>query len=131
MKSIINLTQHPATPAQIAEGVENLSNDSLSALHHFLDFSELPTPSEIEASVEGITTLASCWQDWQDPDTECGAMIGGAPWIIAPLVRRLILEGITPYFAFSQRVSRELQMPDGSVQKTSVFGHRGFVQAIL
>jgi len=37
--------------------------------------------------------------------------------------------GLDPVFAFSRRETREETLPDGSVRKTSVFRHAGFVPA--
>lgn len=53
------------------------------------------------------------------------AMIGGAPYLMPALAQCLKAEGVTPLFAFTQRVS--VDQPDGT--KTSVFKHAGWVEA--
>jgi hypothetical protein len=54
-------------------------------------------------------------------------MIGGAPYLMAPLEVALRAHGITPLYAFSVRESVEQTQPDGSVRKIAVFRHGGFV----
>ena len=55
------------------------------------------------------------------------AMIGGAPFFMSTLERVLVLNGIKPLYAFSERVSEETTAPDGAVTKINVFKHIGFV----
>jgi hypothetical protein len=55
------------------------------------------------------------------------AMIGGAPYLMAPLESALRAHGITPVYAFSVRESVDQVQPDGSVRKVAVFRHAGFV----
>lgn len=58
------------------------------------------------------------------------AMIGGAPFLMAPLEGALRTRGVIPLYAFSVRESVEEALPDGSVRKTQVFRHAGFVPAV-
>ena len=58
------------------------------------------------------------------------AMIGGAPFLMATLADELAKASIYALFAFSTRESVEQVQPDGSVRKTAVFRHQGFVPAI-
>ncbi|MHB0929605.1 MAG: hypothetical protein ACYC3W_12015, partial [Candidatus Nanopelagicales bacterium] len=58
------------------------------------------------------------------------AMIGGAPFLMAPLEKALLSIGINPVFAFSERKSVEAHGADGTVTKTQVFKHVGFVPAV-
>jgi len=55
-------------------------------------------------------------------------MIGGAPYLMATLEKALREVGLNPIYAFSQRVSIDKENPDGSVTKTMVFKHLGFVR---
>lgn len=123
MEKIINLTQHPATPEQIAAGVEDLRGPALEVLREFLTFDALPTRADIEAAAEGIATLAMALEYE-------AAMIGGAPWLMAPLEAALRRYGVRPLYAFSRREATEEAMPDGSVRKVAVFRHVGFVEAV-
>ena len=50
--------------------------------------------------------------------------------LMPALQQALIDAGLRPVYAFSQRVSVEQQQPDGSVRKTNVFRHIGFVGAV-
>lgn len=122
--SIINLTQHKSTPEQQAAGVVDFDGEMLDELVECLTFDELPGEWDIRSRVTGLITLLECFDTQQ-------VMIGGAPWLMAPLTQRLIEEGYVPLFAFSVRESIEQTMPDGSVRKTAIFRHKGFVTAIL
>ena len=46
---------------------------------------------------------------------------------MAQLERRLRKVGIIPLYSFTERVSVEETLPDGSVKKSSVFKHAGWV----
>ena len=117
---IINLTQHAATPEQIAAGV--VPAHFAERLPSLLNFSSIPTPLEIRQRAEVVASLAH--------DTGAReAMIGGAPFFMAALERALRQCGITPLYAFSERASEEQTQPDGGVRKVNVFRHVGFVRA--
>ena len=130
---IINLTQHAASPEQITQGVTDLQGEQRNALVHLLTFSELPDVQEILDRASDIAELA-CYNGLGDPDGDSPmphqAMIGGAFWLMAPLAEELKARNIQPVFAFSLRESSEIAMPDGSVRKTLVFRHVGFVDAV-
>jgi len=126
---ILNLTQHPATPDQLEAGVVDLPPLVLSALKEALTFTGPSTREEIRARAEFIAELACQNQlggDEGDSPLVEKAMIGGAMWLMAPLCEELQGRGITPVFAFSQRVVVETPQPDGSVVKTAEFRHAGF-----
>ena len=129
---IINLTQHPATPDQIAAGVVDLPQSGREALAELLTFEELPDLDDIQDRAEALVLLAFHndleGDDVDDPFPE-QAMIGGAPWLMEPLAKRLRAHGIIPLFAFSRRESIEQVQQDGSVRKTNVLKHAGFVEA--
>ncbi|QGH73418.1 MAG: hypothetical protein [Podoviridae sp. cty5g4] len=117
---ILNLTQHPATPAQLKAGVVDLPKAELTELKKLLDFPSLPALGEIWAKAIGITAIAK----------SVGAksvMIGGAPYLMASLENNLRAEGITPCYAFSKRESVETTSAAGEVVKTSIFVHGGFI----
>ena len=130
---IINLTQHAASPEQITQGVTDLQGEQRDALVHLLTFSELPDVQEILDRASDIAELA-CYNGLGDPDGDSPmphqAMIGGALWLMAPLAEELKVRNIQPLFAFSLRESSEIAMPDGSVRKTMVFRHVGFVEPV-
>ena len=56
-------------------------------------------------------------------------MIGGAPFFMGPLERALRENGITPLYAFSKREAADIKQADGSIKKTQIFRHVGFVEA--
>lgn len=117
---MINLTQHFATAEQIEDGVVDLKGEELAALKQALTFDELPGDLEIADAVRAIVEIA-------DRSGFSTAMIGGAPYLMAPLQEALKEKGITPFYAFTKRESVEAVQPDGSVRKTNVFRHVGFV----
>jgi len=121
---IINLTQHAATPEQIAAGVIDLDEPARKTLSAMLTFNSIPTAAEIAAIAEGIAFLADCNVEEAQGQK---AMIGGAPWLMGALEKALLEQRIQPVYAFSVRESVEQQQPDGSVRKVNVFRHAGFV----
>jgi len=189
--TILNLTQHLATPEQVAAGVVDLLPQQRELLRELLTFDDLPTPGEVEARAEKLASLASdffaaassdyaaaqdalgeadaahsaAWDalgeavaDETSVDADAAAslfaaarqtrraavaarraaaaarrgrtaMIGGGPYLLAPLERALRRTGVDSLYAFSVRESSEERLPDGSVKKVAVFRHLGFVRA--
>jgi len=117
---ILNLTQHKATPDQIAEGVYDYENHNL--IQQLITFDEMPTFSDMIDRADELAKLVI--EEGAD-----AAMIGGAPYFMPILEFVLFRSNITPLYSFSKRVSEDTVMPDGTIQKTSVFKHRGFYEA--
>lgn len=135
MKTVIlNLTQHAATPEQLAAGVVDLSERKLSELKVLLTFDSIPTASELKARAEKIERLAVAFlceitpEDELLDDVDLAAMIGGAPFFMATLESHLKERAIRPLYAFSRRDSVEVATPEGVV-KQAVFRHLGFYEA--
>lgn len=130
MSMIVNLTQHLVTGEQLAAGVVDLPADQRAILTKALTFESLPTRGEIVAAVEVVAGLAASAGPALHilPDA---AMIGGAMWLMAPLAAAIESRGIEALFAFSQRESVEEPQADGSIRKTAIFRHVGFVPAIV
>ena len=149
---IINLTQHSATPEQIAEGVVDLPAELRTKLAELLTFDTIPEPYDVGMRAQDIASLAITWLDNQPHPEDYGrdgdalaeamiggapylmcaleyeAMIGGAPYLMCALEYALLNHAIEPVYAFSQRESIEQTQPDGSVRKTNIFRHAGFVR---
>lgn len=117
---IINLTQHPATPEQVEQGVKDLPEFLKDQLIAALTFNNLPTADDIKVRAAAICSIAK-------ETGATAAMIGGAPYLMGALEWALLRAKIQPLYAFSKRESVEEKLPDGSVKKTSVFKHAGFV----
>lgn len=113
---ILNLTQHVGTPEQ---GVTEPTNKA--EVQALLTFENLPTAIEVAERAGKLACLA------HESGAE-SAMIGGAPFLMGPLAETLKGFGIKPLFAFSRRESVETVNADGSVSKTAVFRHCGFVE---
>lgn len=121
---ILNLTQHKATPEQLAAGVADLPDAEREELIELLTFAVLPGSASLYYRAGRIAAIAA----------EAGvsaAMIGGAPYLMAPLEDALRRRGIRPLYAFSVRESVEETLSDGTVRKTAVFRHQGFVEAAV
>jgi len=125
---IVNLTQHPATPEQIAGGVVDLTPAQRGVVSRWLTFDETPTRRQVKCRAALLAQAAA--NDSQEVG-EVGhfdaAMIGGAPYLMRPMEEALLAQNIKPLYAFSRRESVETVAADGSVTKTNVFRHAGFV----
>jgi hypothetical protein len=122
----LNLTQHHATPDQIDAGVVDFEGAALAELKKALTFDDLPSAEDVQDRAEYIAQLATEHPSFGACDR---AMIGGAPFLMAALEAALRAEFIQPVYAFSRREVVEAQGADGSVTKTAVFRHVGFVTA--
>jgi len=139
---ILNLTQHSATPEQQSQGVVEPSAELKQKIKQLLTFEELPEYSDIMERAEKLVDLI---EDEYLPDLEKrgviqvssegqadfeveGVLIGGAPYLMAPLEEELIEAGFVPLYAFAKRVVEERQEPDGTVKKITVFRHQGFIR---
>ena len=117
---ILNLTQHVATVDQASEGVVEPANKG--NIQKLLTFDVMPSMAEVEDRASALAEVARA--------SGCeGAMVGGAPYLMAPLVEALKGVGVKPLFTFSVRESVEVAHPDGTVTKTNVFRHKGFIEA--
>ncbi len=120
---ILNLTQHSPSVEQTEAGVvDSVRSPEIKAL---LNFTSLPTGEEIKARAAALAGIAEQFLEMAGGNS---AMIGGAPYLMAPLENALMDRGIVPLYAYSERVSVEETLPDGSVKKTQVFKHLGFVR---
>lgn len=120
---MLNLTQHVATPEQVQAGVRDLPETARVILSGLLTFKGLPTRPELQRAARSILSLIGGFIIDGEP-----AMIGGAGFFLPYLTKALDVEGIDAFHAFSERVSIEETMPDGSVRKINMFKHVGFVQ---
>ncbi len=103
------------------QGVDDFEGSQLSTLKSFLLFEEIPTKEEILQKAQEIAFMAEGYS---------AAMIGGAPYLMAPLQEALKKKGIKTLFSFSKRVSEEIQTPNGEVKKVITFKHLGFVPGV-
>jgi len=107
-------------------------------LIRLLTFETLPTAAEVSERAEQLAAFACGWVDrlfpvgrhWSGDEEEPArrVMIGGAPFLMAPLEASLRAAGFRPIHAFSIRESAEQLQPDGGVRKVAVFRHAGFVE---
>jgi len=121
--NIVNLTQHAATPDQLAAGVHDLPEMEKAVLAELLTFHSIPSHEEVQRRAKVLASLAKV-SGYQT------AMIGGAPYLMGPLEAALRARGLTPVYSFSVRSSEEQLQADGTVRKVNVFKHGGFVQTV-
>ncbi len=127
---ILNLTQHLATPEQVAAGVIDLDGDDREFLLKTITFGEMPTRDEINEAASMLASFANgLFHANELPIGEDTVMIGGAPWFMSALEHALKEKGIRVLYAFSKRESVEEIQEDGSVKKSMVFRHLGFLEA--
>ena len=126
---ILNLTQHEPTPEQRSAGVVDLPPAERAELAKLLNFEDLPSSQTIETRADAISMLAREYflASQASPSDETQAMIGGAPFLMPRLEQVLTYRGIQPIYAFSRREVVEQHLPDGSVRKSAIFRHVGFV----
>lgn len=119
---IINLTQHIATPDQKRAGLEDLHEDAHDEIRGWITFSSMPTPTDLKVRAEGCA--AACYEYGRNHNGAAPkyALIGGAPFFQPYLAQALRDRGIVPLYAFSQRVTEEI-----NGVKKSVFKHEGFL----
>lgn len=118
--NVLNLTQHAASPDQVAAGVvEPTDKVKVSKL---LTFDTPPSQGDMEERARALAYVAI-------GQFAKSAMIGGAPFFMGTLERVLKEEGIKPLHAFSRRESVDQPQPDGSTKKVAVFRHAGWVEA--
>ena len=119
---IVNLTQHAPTPAQVEAGV--FTSQYEAAIRSLLTFDTLPSVATVAFRARDLAKIAAA-------SGATHALVGGAPYLMAPLEWQLRQVGIVPLYAFSERISSEEVLPDGSVRKINEFKHGGFYCPIL
>lgn len=145
MTKILNLTQHLATDDQRLAGVVD-NQRAIDERVYYVDSAAFGGDDGADfltrhsASVSDMLTfdalpsLADMGDRaayLRDLTLDLGfdsVMIGGAPFFMPVLDKVLSDAGITVLYAFSQRVSVDTVLADGTVSKTSAFKHIGFVK---
>jgi hypothetical protein len=124
MERILNFTQHVPTEEQVAAGVVEPEPADKQQVQSLLTFDELPTPKELRTRATECALLASVLLEKYQCD---GVLVGGAPFFMSVLESALRSLGVPFCHAFSKRVAQEETLPDGTVRKTHVFRHVGFI----
>lgn len=141
MNLIINLTQHTLTNEQFSHNGENLveitfkpyngtSKGTVDYVKHLLNFTSLPTKEDIISRATALADYAEgLLNQAKNNNDKLFALVGGAPYLMGALETALKEKGIQPLYAFSQRESVETISADGTVVKTAVFKHIGYIEA--
>jgi len=119
---IINLTQHTSTPDQKLAGLEDLHEGAHDEIRGWISFSSMPSHTDLKVRAEGCAAACREYGRNHNGAPPKYALIGGAPFFQHILAKELRDRGIIPLYAFSQRVTEEI---DGV--KKSVFKHEGFL----
>lgn len=126
-KTILNLTQHAASPEQVEVGVIDLAPELRQELGKLLTFDALPDFRDLRNRALVIRDLISplVLEVGDREGFVPRLMVGGAPFFM-PVLCRVLEESFSTecLYAFSKRVS--VEDPVTGV-KTSVFKHEGFV----
>lgn len=121
---LINLTQHNLTAEQ-KQGAVEVGTDVRDEVIKLITFNGLPTAGEIKGNA---SRLAEICRDMHASH----AVIGGAPYFMGPLEQALRRVGVTPLYAFTERVAVEVTNPEtGEVTKTSKFNFAGWIEGVL
>jgi hypothetical protein len=118
---IANLTQHKPTTEQIKAGVEHLSEKE-NEIKTLLTFENIPTIEEMEDRAERLAKIV------KEEGVYDATMIGGAPYFMSILEKKLKEYGIKPLYSFSKREVIEETNENGEVIKKSIFKHIGFIE---
>ena len=114
---IVNITQHNATPEQVAEGVIDVKE--VKKIKELLTFVNLPSLEEMVKRSTEIKKLVVLTEHPFD-----GVMLGGAPFFMRILEEEFSNTKI--FYAFSVRESIEKEI-DGKIVKNSIFKHQGLI----
>lgn len=123
---MLNLTQHVITVEQLRDGAVEPDPEMKAEIQKLITFdrSVMEHPEQIWNRAKALVSLIK-----REYPLLNKAMVGGALYFMPALVRELKEVGIQPYFSYTDRVSTETHNPDGSVTKTLVFKHLGWVEA--
>ena len=128
MVGIINLTQHELTPEQ-REFIDIECHTNRQKVKDLLTFTKLPSKEDIYYRALDLAAIVENIIDQDEHVDLFLVLIGGAPYLMKPLIEELKRLEVIPVFSYTDRVSVETMQPDGSVVKTSVFKHAGYVEA--
>ena len=141
MNLLVNLTQHTLTKEQFSHKGENLveitfkpyngtSKGTGDYVKHLLNFTSLPTKEDIISRATALADYAEGLLNQAKNDNDkLFALVGGPPYLMGALETALKERGIQPLYAYSQRESVETINSDGSVTKTAIFKHIGYIEA--
>jgi len=115
---IFNATQHRATPDQVKVGVIEQPHPIVRQLITFDSIEDTKRMVSRATEIARIITASGC-------NT---AMVGGAPYFMGVLEGVLKANEITPLYSFTKRKVEETHNEDGTVSKSYVFKHEGFIE---
>ena len=119
---ILNLTQHNASPQQVAAGV--VEPQDKESVRDIITFKEMPDGETLKEKAVALANVAK--SEGYDR-----VMIGGAPYFNSVVETACKAVGVQPVYAYTAPpVSKVVNNPDGSVTTTKVFEFKGFIEAV-
>ena len=109
------------TEEQKKDGIIELPAARREQVRSLLTFETLPTSAEVAGRAQQLAELAA-------GEGAEGAMLGGVPFLMAPLQKALQQRSIRTFFAFSRRRCTEVHTADGNVEKRCLFCYEGLVE---
>ena len=111
---ILNCTNHMLTDMQKKMGIIELDENDRETLTSAITFNDPPMKEDVDSAIEKVLEVLSRYE-------YDACMLGGAPFLAAPLENAILSLGKGAAYAFSKRISKEKHLPDGTVEKISVF----------
>ena len=115
-RKILNLTQHEASVEQVRAGVVEPVNKK--EIRDLLTFDSKPDIALIRTRAKKLVKAATGFNK---------VMIGGAPYLMSSLEKELKKRNKTFLYAFSERISEETILPNGTTRKSSTFRFEGWI----
>lgn len=129
---ILNLTQHAATPEQLAVGVVDVGPDVRSDVDKLLAFDDVPTATDLDMRAHLFARLAMvCWCTRNPRGGQLPRVMIDPPVYLASAIERNLIEfGIEPLHSFAKpTLTITSTNDDGETVKTLVTEHVGFIAA--
>ena len=121
---MLNITQHTATKEQVEDGVIDPAQEVKVQIQKLITFDQsvMKEPEQLWNRAKALVGLVK--RTYPEINR---VMVGGALYFMPALVKELKEQGFEVFFSYTDRVSSEVHNADGSVTKTLVFKHLGFV----
>jgi len=127
-QSILNLTQFPATPEQVAAGVVDPGEETRIEIYRNSTFTSLPSPALLQSRARNIVDIAtrsiSVFTQFSPY-----VMINPPPYLVKDLTVCLKDHDLVPVFPFSIWERTGERGENG--RRPKLWHHAGFIEAIV
>lgn len=128
---VLNLTPTDATPDQVTAGAVELDHETRAEVLRLHAWEAIPDSLEIHQRAERLAKIAEAWAGRVDPENQLvlGAMVGGAPGLVAALEDRLTCYEVEPVYSFAlPEVVVEVRLGGAVREERTVLRHAGWVR---